>query len=670
MNIDFAALHPHEPPRRRHPARTPLIIAAVIIGLAIVIGAPVALAGTRMITEGEDGRAALVSAQEAATRFDLAAATDAVRVAKAHFQNADRLGYALTPLYVVPFLSGPAREARTVTRSALRTAEALETIVTVGDQAFGVLAGAGGFVANAPTLRGAEIAFFRLSPTDRRALLSGIDDARPKLRDALAQLDEAITGFKSIPQNGILGSTNVAFAPIIERMESLRATVSDTTSLLDLLPALAGYPAPRTYLLLLQNNTELRPTGGFIGTIGTVTIADGSAIDFKTEDVYVVDGHITSRVTDPAPAPLKKYLGVDKWFLRDANWSPDFPTAARKAAELYALEGSDARHIDGVVAVDPTVAANLLRVVGAVRIGSSTFTPDNVTDELEFQVEKGFDAKGVPFTQRKDILVALADEVFRRAVALPNDGWQQAVDVFTNALTEKHVLIAPFDDALAKVARNRNWDGALVPPATGDFLMVVDANLAALKTDSVVDRSVRYAIEPQVPCGPPSPADCGGYLATVTVRYTNHGSFSWKTTRYRDYVRVVAPAGSRLERVDGSMANDKILCPACGPGTVDTVNEAGLQTFGTFLSVEPGETKELSFTYRLPDSVTAQVAAGTYSLSVQKQPGLIAVPLTLDLDFGKKLTNAAPPEDPKDFGDTRYRISSDLKTDREFNVSF
>ena len=197
-------------------------------------------------------------------------------------------------------------------------------------------------------------------------------------------------------------------------------------------------------------------------------------------------------------------------------------------------------------------------------------------------------------------------------------------------------------------------------PVAADSLMVVDANLASLKTDIVVDRSIVYTLSPA----------SDGYVAKVTIKYKNRGGFSWKTTRYRNYVRVFVPAGSELVASSGAMLNDKILDPQRLPSQIDVIDELGRRSFGAFVSVEPGETRQLEISYRLPALVATRIKLGSYSLYVQKQPGLVAVPLTIDLDFGKKVTVASPPELPARFGDNKYSFSTDLRLDRQFEVGF
>jgi hypothetical protein len=90
--------------------------------------------------------------------------------------------------------------------------------------------------------------------------------------------------------------------------------------------------------------------------------------------------------------------------------------------------------------------------------------------------------------------------------------------------------------------------------------------------------------------------------------------------------------------------------------------------FGGFISVEPGETRTLAVEYRLPGAVARSIQNGQYVLDVRKQLGTLAHGLTLDLDFGKNVTRATPPEDSKDWGDGRYRLSTDLRLDREFSI--
>ena len=98
---------------------------------------------------------------------------------------------------------------------------------------------------------------------------------------------------------------------------------------------------PRTYLVLIQNNHELRATGGFIAAVGRVTVDKGrmTALDFA--DSYTV---YSDKSTYPlAPKPMQQYMHIPLLLMRDANWSPDLPTTAEVARALYAQETGTGR---------------------------------------------------------------------------------------------------------------------------------------------------------------------------------------------------------------------------------------------------------------------------------------------------------------------------------------
>lgn len=659
MHFDPLSFHEHSKPEPAYrPVKVMLKLLAMLVVGSVLVAVPIAASAYRMVREAQAGRSALMAAAASAQAGNFSLAANDLAFAEQHLASSERFAVALAPLEVLPYAGTKVRAARGLVRASHLTATSLNRVAGLGSSVLGVLEKAGTLDKNAPTVAGGVDAFFRLPSEDRRAVLDELVRVPRDFSASVEEIDEALVGFNNLPSDPLVDPIVASLQPMIGKLGELRDRLSAAAEMAKLLPALSGYPEPKKYLLIFQNNAEMRPTGGFIGTLGEVTISAAQARDLTVRDVYAIDGAAGEKLKTVPPPPLAKYLAVNKWYLRDANWSPDFPTSARKIVDILGQEvGAEALSFDGVLAIDPTVAADLLRIVGNVSLGGSTFTPDNVADEVEYQVEKGFDAKGLPVAQRKDILIALSGEVFKRCLELPSARWPEVIDALSRGLYEKHILIASFDPAVAAYARERRWDGAM-REASGDYLMVVDANLAALKTDSVVTRSINYSL-----------AQSGsGYIATVRLAYANHGGFSWKTTRYRTYTRVYVPAGSELLSSSGAMENDKIIDPKRTPGKPDVGDDLGRRYFGAFLSVEPGETREITFTYRLPASVA--VNGAHYSLLVQKQPGTEAVPLTLNLDFGKKVASATPPEDRKYWGNTRYEASTDLRTDREFAVGF
>lgn len=316
--------------------------------------------------------------------------------------------------------------------------------------------------------------------------------------------------------------------------------------------------------------------------------------------------------------------------------------------------------VDGVFAVDTNVARDVLRLTGPITVDGKTFNADNVVDELEFAVEKGFAQEGIPVHARKDIVGKLVKEIIARLQSMPVGTLLAAIALIDRNLDESHILVSLRDPALQTIVLENDWGGKM-KPVRGDYVTYVDANLASLKSDPAVRRSLSYSVARQ---------NDGTYVGSVRMRYEHKGRFDWKTTRYRTYARVYVPQGSTFLGVTGAMENDKLKDPARRPGTADIGDELGRKWFGAFISVEPGETRTLEFRYALAPSVAKAIADGSYRLDVEKQSGTVAHGLTLDLDFGKNLTAAEPPEDRKEWGNSRYTVTTDLRVDRTFSIGF
>lgn len=429
------------------------------------------------------------------------------------------------------------------------------------------------------------------------------------------------------------------------------------TGLFKLLPEFMGFTKPRTYLVLFLNNTELRPGGGFIGSYAVVEMNKGKSIILDVTGTEVLDNAaVKSNLLDP-PAELRQHLGVDRWYFRDSNWSPDFTKSAELALDFYKREqGVAAAEIDTVVGITTQVLVELLRLIGPVTVQGIEFTADNVVEKLEYEVEYNYVKRGIRFEDRKQIIETLAYELWRRLGAQALLNLKTYSEVIKRLGQERLFMIYSQDPTFQKEFDKLNWSGRMAE-VTGDYLIWVDANLAALKTDYILERILNYSFVKQ---------SNGQYRATAEMQYIHNGKFDWRTTRYRTYTRIFTPKGSELVAVDGAMKWDRTTAS----GLVQQGEELGKQWFGTFIAIEPGETKSLKFSYILPEAVTRSIDAGSYTLLAQKQLGTIAHGLTLRLDFDKNITSAEPGEERIEWGDDIYQIMSDLRENREFVVSF
>ncbi|MBI4426936.1 MAG: DUF4012 domain-containing protein [Candidatus Magasanikbacteria bacterium] len=404
--------------------------------------------------------------------------------------------------------------------------------------------------------------------------------------------------------------------------EQIKKKIGDEKmEILNLAPALLGFSKPVTYLLLFQNNTELRPSGGFIGVYAVVRFDKGKTELLKVEGTEVLDKNASADWKPEPPAILKKHLKVDRWYFRDANWSPDFSESAKKALELYQGEGGVmAGEIDAVASITPTVVEELSKLTGPITVDGIEFTGENITEKLEYEVEYGYDEKGLHFLERKNILKPLMLEFLSK---LKKSGWSNFkayLDSVQKLAEEKQILVYSVNPDLQKSLDEKDWTGR-VKNTSGDYLLWVDANLASLKTDHAIERNLDYKITPR--------AD-SRLVASVEMVYNHTGKFDWRTSRYRTYARVYAPLDSELISASGTMKWDR----APGPGEIDQGEELGKKWFGAFIAIEPGQTGRLSFSYLLPNTISEQIKNGSYTLFVQKQSGLPEMGLTINTKFG------------------------------------
>ncbi|MBI5621984.1 DUF4012 domain-containing protein [Candidatus Falkowbacteria bacterium] len=389
---------------------------------------------------------------------------------------------------------------------------------------------------------------------------------------------------------------------------------SSAADLWSLTRALGGPDGQKNYLIVLQNNHELRPSGGFVGAYGIMTVEDGKIVNWRLDDSYGLDKAAERYLRIEPPPPIKEYI-TDYWWFRDANWSPDWPTSAVQLMSLYGQEGGREK-LDGVVALDPTLITDVVDILGPLSVDGLEFNADNFIDDLQYQVEQAYLEQGIPKTNRKDIIGKLASQLMDRLDQAKPLTILKVVTVVLKNLEQKHLLVYSTDPKLQQQLIDHRWAG-VVQSFDGDYLMVADANMVARKTDWVMNRTLSYQLRQR-----------GNHLlAILTLRYTNTGEYDYRTSRMRDYTRVYVPAGSILLNATGAMQNDRGET-ADQPGRVTVGSELGKTVFGWFWYINPGESRTAILEYQLPDSLSL---ANAYTLLVQKQAGTAGHPLIIDV---------------------------------------
>lgn len=655
----------HDPTYFRKPAHkhTAIVTAVLVVVLLLVVGACGVLVFDGLKT-ARTVQGSIQEAQAAVLDRDLAQAGEHLADASISLRRLRARLQVLRVLQVVPVVGSQVDSMYVILEEAEQSIDIVRTLVRIGIDVESHLR-AIGYAESVADLT----AFRELSPEARFELVLALQRAIPDLEEAQARLSQQRKALDDLDDRSLFLGLRMARSALKDRIEVLEETLDVFVPIVNVLPEVGGFERTQRYLLVLQNSGELRPTGGFWGTYGVMTVQDGEIVDITTDDVYAVDRPAEGRLHVTPPAPLRRYLGVESWWLRDANWDPDVPTSAQRGLAFYAAQVNASDNptaprvaFDGVIMVNPDLASKLLVVLGSVAIGDIFFEPDSFFDVLEYEVEQGFVLRGIDRDDRKDVVGSLLDVLLDRMREADADTIAQLFSVTQEALENNDILVYSQNDVVQQMLVRQGWDGSLRVPAEHDYLMVVDANLAALKTDTVVDRSYTYTIHRDLD---------GDLIARVRIDYDHTTpDFDFRTTRYRTYTRVYAPLGSELIEVQGSLQDDLVRNPSGVPGAVDTYTEHGATVFGTFTAVEPAASGSLEFVYQLPDHVRDLVDDGRYTLDVQRQPGVGQVPLTLSLDFDKELTGARPGEAPDFWYDDTYTYTTTAVPRQQFDLRF
>ncbi len=359
----------------------------------------------------------------------------------------------------------------------------------------------------------------------------------------------------------------------------------------------------KTFLVLLQNNMELRPGGGYIGSFGIIKTKNGKVTSYEIHDTSNFDGRIPDN--HDMPDPMKKVFKIEAWKLRDSNYSPDYPTNAKKALEFY-YQGQGTEKFDGVIAMNAAVLEIVLKTTGPVRLEGypNVFESGNALITLEKQVEIDFAQQGITRGDRKDVMNDFLKELLKKTVLLSKlDKLKLSKDLI-GQLKNKNIQLYFTDSQLNELAKQSAWDGAMDTTWKGDYLMVVDANLGAHKSDYYMKRTINYSVDisKEIP------------EATLKINYLHTGKEkNWMIQDYLTYLRIYVPKGSKINQFQ--------------EGEIVYGEEFNKKFAGGFIKVPISSEKTVEIKYTLPKELKNQ----DYKLKIQKQSGSGVVPVKIEV---------------------------------------
>ncbi len=398
-------------------------------------------------------------------------------------------------------------------------------------------------------------------------------------------------------------------------LSALRSRTANIDNLLSLFLHMSGFDGPRTYLIFFQNSLELRPTGGFIGSVAVTTFMDGRLTNLDIQDVYTFDGQLKGHV-DP-PMPIREILPSEHWYLRDSNWDPDFFASATRAAWFYEKETGSV--VDGVFAINVPFVVKLLASTGPIDLPDydDRITADNFYGKALYYTQQDFFPGS---TQKKDFLGSLARALIEKTTAGKGVNTTRLFSAITTSL-EAHDILFMFDERdIQTMVEHFGWAGR-VPSGAGcaggaaacrfDHLAIVEANLGVNKGSYFIKRAVNRDVT----------IDAEGLIhekAILTLTNTSGGA---SPVPYRTYIRFFVPQGYSAGEVtlNGTLmrARTKEQKQPSFPYVEQIQGELGVA-----LDVAPNSEARIAFAYDLRDPLVFGTSGALLELFDQKQPGV------------------------------------------------
>jgi hypothetical protein len=604
---DYAAVGPQQNTvmaKRKSKSHKKLKIGLLILGIFIILGILIGIPAFATYKSGIKTYKQSQLAVAAMKKQNIELAATEIQKTQADLKETQRNLHWLTPLKFVPLLSwyyNDADHLMNAGRYGLESAVIVTDSIKPYADVLG-LKGQGSFAAGSASdrIKTAVMTTGKITPqidkiAEKLTLVQGeIDKVDP------AHYPEFIFGKKVKNQ----------LTQVRELTDGSATFVNDARPLVKVLPSLLGESEKKKYLVIFQNDKEIRPTGGFITAYAIFTIDKGIIALEKSDDIYQLDNSIPNK--QRAPGPLLKYFPTVPLFnLRDSNISPDFMESMKTFRSMYEKAG-DRQDVDGIIAIDTHVLVSTIKILDdSVTAGGQTFNTQNDVHcdcpQVIYALENTI-SRPVNYvkTERKSLIGDLIQAIMVKALtSSPKVYWGPLFQSIIAQTNQKHVLFDLYDNDAQQGLEALNAAGQ-IRPFDGDYLHINEANFSGAKVNIFMQEEVEnaYAVDKD-----------GTITKTVTINYKNpyppsdcsleRGGLCLNA-EYRDWIRVYVPKGSELIDNKGSQVK------------MTTYDDLGKTVFDGFITVRPKGVGTLTLTYKLPFKLKS---GSPLPVRIQKQPG-------------------------------------------------
>ncbi len=405
-----------------------------------------------------------------------------------------------------------------------------------------------------------------------------------------------------------------------KQLSQIKSKTSNANAINPLLPEILGLSGKKVYYLVIQDDQELRPTGGFLQALVSITLENGQIIDQRFINVNQLDNKVMGQLNPPPE--VESLLGESRLYLRDSNWDPDFSAAAQKIV-WYIREGTN-QPVDGLVAVNYQHLKNILQKLGEITVlkYDESVNAANLYDRLQHHATE----------EKEELLednfqIMLWQTVLIELKKAPIETQASVLSSLTELLSNQQTPLYFSEEGVFQSIEQLGWSGGLIKPECPanfsssckvDHIYLVEANIGINKVNPYVSRQQSHHIEigeTQVQ-----------HRRQIELNNKSHSQV-WPLGDYKVYLRFYLNSDARIESVlidDEEVSADEIL----------EYLDHNRKVVGVVLEVPSQSSQNLTLLYSTPH----QVGKGdSYFFFDQAQPGVASRPVLISLSYPPSL---------------------------------
>ena len=451
-----------------------------------------------------------------------------------------------------------------------------------------------------------------------RSYLEEIEKNSYKLEEAdykISLASEIITNLNTTVFPKALQDKIIEFKEIVAQIEEGTESFKAVNSFL---PDLLGVDERKRYLILFQNEGELRSTGGWLTSYGIVGVEGGQIRELFVDDIYNADGTLkvqNKRFTPPRS--MSNALEITNWPFSLVNWHPDLADTLTEA-EPFIYELGKGNSIDGLITIDVSFVEELLKRWGGIEVPGETelVTSENLNSKI-FQMHEEF----VPgSTQKTTFLANLANEIVKKLLSMNITDLMGLADIFEKTLDEKHLQATFKNKDAYNFFSSRDWANSM-SNKYNDAPISIDWNWGGNKANLYLDKNYSLTINVK-------DEDTIDFIYSITVENSSTENV-YPEGDYVNYQRIYIPPQAKILRISGIEDNE-----------YSVYKESGFKVIGGWFNTPIKSINTLDISYRIEredgDSnfpIVIQEQNAFFDINLFKQPGEKKYAYKLDITY-------------------------------------